>query len=83
MLIPLKVHKHTCIKHPFSQHAAAINVKNHIKYPGGIYTQQNSIQGGSAQRPNPLPFLIPLLTEKVTPYICFLLTNGTCIRFTY
>ena len=36
MLIPLKVHKHTYIKHPFSQHTAAIKVKNHIKYPGGM-----------------------------------------------
>ena len=48
---------------------------------GGGGTQQRFIRGSSALRSNPLPFYKPFLTEKDTPFIYPLLTNGT--SFTY
>ena len=44
-------------------------------------TQRIFIRGGSAPRSNPLPIYTPFLTEKGTPLVYLLLTNGT--PFTY
>ena len=47
---------------------------------GGGYSQR-FIRGSSAPMSNPLPFYKPFLTEKDTPFLYLLLTNGT--SFTY
>ena len=62
-LIPLKVHKsHTYIKHPFSQHAAAVKVKNHIKYPeGGLL---NKILYREALPKGPTPYVFYTIIDR-------------------
>ena len=39
--------------------------------------QQSLIRGDSAPSSNPLPFPVPLFTEKVSFFVHLLLTNGT------
>ena len=40
-------------------------------------TQQIIMPGGSAPGSNPLPFYIPVLSEKVPLFVYYLLTNST------
>ena len=47
----------------------------------GLSTQLSFIREGFAPRTNPLPFYIPFLTEKGTPFVYFLLINGTPFTF--
>ena len=44
---------------------------------GGGGTEQSFIRVGSSPRTNPLPFYIPFLKEKGTPFVHLSLTNGT------
>ena len=56
-------------------HGNALN-KYH-SWGRGRGTQQSFMCVGSAPRSNPLPFYIPFLTEKGTPFVHLPLTNGT------
>ena len=40
-------------------------------------TQKSFIRGGSAPRPNPLPFYIPFFFRKDTPFVYLLFEKGT------
>ena len=62
-------------------HGNALN-KYH-SWGRGRGTQQSFMCVGSAPRPNPLPFYIPFLTEKGTPFVHLPLTTGTPFMYLF